>query len=243
MKQTVDRVEEQTREAKEAFEMFLPFTVENEYVFRADNVRALFGRIRADEQQLLTWNPESFDWYDYWMNTHLPGLKKWVLPTLEEDMRAQPKRVYTYRDLVELFETTTKRHATRVAMRVERDGRKEQYTYADLGELATRAAAFFAGHGIKSGDRVILFSHNAPEWGMTYFGVLKAGGVHSRRGLEGIANLGGLLRADPRLSPTTTEYPVIAAAFLVALEYGPDALSHRLKPVATATAAAMTSKR
>src|ERR687898_144430 len=61
-------------------------------------------------------------------------------------------------------------------------------------------------------------------------GVLKAGGVHSRRGLEGIANLGGLLRADPRLSPTTTEYPVIAAAFLVAMEYGPDALSHRLRP-------------
>ena len=61
-------------------------------------------------------------------------------------------------------------------------------------------------------------------------GVLKAGGVHSRRGLEGTANLGGLLRAEPRLSPTTTEYPVMAAAFLVALEYGPDALSHRLRP-------------
>ena len=42
--------------------------------------------------------------------------------------------------------------------------------------------------------------------------------------------LGGLLRAEPRLSPTTTEYPVMAAAFLVALEYGPDALSHRLTP-------------
>ncbi len=63
-------------------------------------------------------------------------------------------------------------------------------------------------------------------------GVLKAGGVHSRRGLEGIANLGGLLRADSRLSPTTTEYPVIAAAFLVALEYGAEALSHRLRPAA-----------
>ncbi|CAA9420196.1 Triphosphoribosyl-dephospho-CoA synthetase [uncultured Rubrobacteraceae bacterium] len=61
-------------------------------------------------------------------------------------------------------------------------------------------------------------------------GVLKAGGVHSRRGLEGTANLGGLLRAEPRLSPTTTEYPVIAAAFLVALEYGAEALSHRLAP-------------
>ncbi len=61
-------------------------------------------------------------------------------------------------------------------------------------------------------------------------GVLKAGGVHSRRGLEGIANLDGLLRADPRLSPTASENPVVAAAFLVALEYGPEALSHRLRP-------------
>src|SRR5215469_10523505 len=90
-------------------------------------------------------------------------------------MREQPKRVYTYRDLLEMFETTTKRHATRVAMRIERDAHKEQYTYADLRDLATRAAAFLAGKGIKPGSRVMLFSHNAPEWGMTYFGVLKAG--------------------------------------------------------------------
>jgi long-chain acyl-CoA synthetase len=175
MKSVVDQVEESTREAKEAFEMFHPFTVENAYVFRSDNVRALFGRIREEERQLLTWNPETFDWYSYWLDTHLPGLKKWVLPTLEEDMRKQPRRIYTYRDLVEMFETTTKRHATRVAMRIERDGRKEQYTYADLRELATRAAAFFANQAIKGGDRVMLFSHNAPEWGMSYFGVLKAG--------------------------------------------------------------------
>src|SRR6266571_1292353 len=175
MKNAVDQIEESTREAKEAFEMFHPFTVENAYIFRSDNVRALFDRMSEDERPLLTWNPETFDWYSYWLDTHLPGLKKWVLPTLEEDLRKQPRRIYTYRDLLEMFETTTKRHAARVAMRIERDGHKEQYTYADLGELATRAAAYLAGHGIKPGDRVMLFSHNAPEWGMTYFGVLKAG--------------------------------------------------------------------
>jgi len=175
MKTTVDRVEEITRETSEAFDMFRPFTVENAYVFRSDNVRSLFGRMRPDEQGLLGWFPEKFDWYDYWLNIHLPGLKKWVFPTLEEDMRAQPKRIYTYRDLLELFETSTKRHATRVAMRIERDGRNEQYTYADLRELATRAAGFLAGEGIKPGDRVMLLSNNAPEWGMSYFGVLKAG--------------------------------------------------------------------
>ncbi|HYP52253.1 MAG TPA: AMP-binding protein, partial [Pyrinomonadaceae bacterium] len=113
--------------------------------------------------------------YDYWMNVHFPGLKKWVFPKLEEDMRAQEKRVYTYRDLVELFDTSTKRFAARVAMRIERDGRKEQYTFADLQELATRAAAFFAARGVRAGDRVGLVSPNAPAGGMTYFGVMKAG--------------------------------------------------------------------
>src|SRR5215218_551824 len=175
VKSSVERVEELTRETTEAFDMFRPFTVENAYVFRCDNVRSLFDRISEDERSLLTWNPEQFDWYDYWLNIHLPGLTKWVFPTLEDEMRAQPKRVYTYRDLIELFETSTKRHATRVAMRIERDGRKEQYTYADVRELATRVAGFLASEGIKPGDRVMLVSSNAPEWGMSYFGVLKAG--------------------------------------------------------------------
>ena len=175
LKTNVERVEELTRETREAFEMFHPFTVENAYVFRSDNVRSLINRISEDERSLLTWFPEKFDWYDYWLNVHLPGLTKWVFPTLEDEMRAQPKRVYTYRDLLELFETSTKRHATRVAMRIERDGRKEQYTYADVRELALRAAGFLASKGIKHGDRLMLVSHNAPEWGMTYFGTLKTG--------------------------------------------------------------------
>jgi long-chain acyl-CoA synthetase len=174
-KATVDRVEQVTRETKEAFELFRPFMVENAYIFRADNVRSLFERIPAEERGLLPWHPEQLDWYDYWQNVHLPGLKKWVFPKLEEDLRAQPKRAYTYRDLLELFETSTKRFSTRVAMRIERDGQKEQYTYADIHELATRAAAFLASRGVKPSDRVLLVSHNAPEWGISYFGVVKAG--------------------------------------------------------------------
>src|SRR5205085_7304628 len=60
-------------------------------------------------------------------------------------------------------------------MRIERNGRKEQYTFENVRELTLRAAGFFAKNGIKAGDRVILFSNNMPEWGMTYFGILKAG--------------------------------------------------------------------
>ncbi|MCP9493001.1 MAG: AMP-binding protein [Pyrinomonadaceae bacterium MAG19_C2-C3] len=175
LKTSVDRFEELTHETKEAFELFRPFMRENAYIFRADNIRSLFARIPLEERHLLPWFPERLDWYHYWMHVHFPGLKKWVFPTLEEDMRRTPKRVYTYRDLLELFETSTKRFSTRVAMRIERDGHKEQYTYANLRELATRAAAFLATEGVSGGDRVMLLANNAPEWGMTYFGVMKAG--------------------------------------------------------------------
>lgn len=61
-------------------------------------------------------------------------------------------------------------------------------------------------------------------------GVVKVGGTHSRRGLEGVANLDGILRQNPRLSPTATEPVVAAAAFMVCMEYGSDSLSGRLRP-------------
>jgi triphosphoribosyl-dephospho-CoA synthase len=61
-------------------------------------------------------------------------------------------------------------------------------------------------------------------------GVIKSGSVYSRRGLQAITNLDGILREDTRLAPTATESPVIAAAFLLSLEYGPESLNQRLKP-------------
>ncbi|WP_273846270.1 triphosphoribosyl-dephospho-CoA synthase [Rubrobacter calidifluminis] len=61
-------------------------------------------------------------------------------------------------------------------------------------------------------------------------GVQKSGGVYSRRGLQAVNNLDGALRADSRLAPTATESLVAAAAFMVSLEHGPEALSYRLQP-------------
>jgi triphosphoribosyl-dephospho-CoA synthase len=61
-------------------------------------------------------------------------------------------------------------------------------------------------------------------------GVLKSGGVYSRRGLQAISNLDGLLRADRRLAPSATEPPVVAAAFLLSLEHGAEFLNYRVRP-------------
>lgn len=61
-------------------------------------------------------------------------------------------------------------------------------------------------------------------------GALKAGGAGSRRGLQAIFNLDGLLREDARLKPSATEPPVVAAAFLLSLERGLAYLNSRVRP-------------
>ncbi len=175
LKKSTESFKESTQATMDAFAMFKPFMIDNEYLYRSDNVRALQSMIKEKEKQLLPWYPERLDWYDYWLNVHFPGMRKWVLPTLEEELKAVEKRSYTYKDLLDLFETSVKRFPTRVAMRIERNGRKEQYTYEDVRELTLRAAGFFAKNGIGTSSRVILYSHNMPEWGMTYFGILKTG--------------------------------------------------------------------
>ncbi|HVR61272.1 MAG TPA: AMP-binding protein [Polyangia bacterium] len=174
-KKQIDEVERVTDEATKNIELFRPFIMDNRYVFRADNIRALRDRMSADDQARLPWGPEKLDWYDYWMNIHFPGLQRWVLPELDETYAARPKQVYSYHDLLELFDTTTKLHATRVALRIERGKREEIYNYADLQELATRVGVFLVGEEVAPGDRVLLYARNAPEWSMAYFGVLKAG--------------------------------------------------------------------
>ena len=142
--------------------------------------------------------------------------------TLRDDMRFSASRHALAREYARDFEVTRElaRPALLSALSMA-DSVRGALVQAYLEVLSEVPDLDVAGRaGRQEAEEVSRMAH----------GVSKAGGVHSRRGLEGIANLGGLLRADPRLSPTTTEYPVIAAAFLVALEYGPDALSQRLRP-------------
>ncbi len=175
LKKSVDDFERSTTETMHAFSMFKPFMIDNEYLYRSDNVREMIASVKEKEKSLLPWYPEKLDWYDYWLNVHFPGMRKWVLPHLEEELKVQERRSHTYRDLLDLFDTSTKRFATRVAMRIERNGKREQYTFEDVRELTLRAAGFLVENGVQHDDRVMLFSHNMPEWGLSYFGILKTG--------------------------------------------------------------------
>ena len=54
---------------------------------------------------------------------------------------------------------------------------KSKMTYAELNNLSDRMAAGLAALGVKKGDRVAIFMPNIPQFIITFYGILKAGGV------------------------------------------------------------------
>lgn len=61
-------------------------------------------------------------------------------------------------------------------------------TYAELNAMANNLAGWLLDHGLKSGDRVALLLNNSVEYVVSYYGILKAGGV--------VAPLGSDLKPD-----------------------------------------------
>ena len=50
-------------------------------------------------------------------------------------------------------------------------------SYKEMDALSDHMAAALVGMGVKKGDRVGIFMPNVPQFIITYFGILKAGGV------------------------------------------------------------------
>ena len=178
LRRNVEAFEGFVQQGERQYHTFKPFIAGDRFIFRADHTRDLFERLDGNDGRLF-FDPEGIDWYDYWLHVHLPGLERWVFPTLDDQertqKRGQSRRVYTYRTVVELFEACTKNHAGRVAMRISRGGREERYTYADLRECVLRAAAFLTAEGFGPGDHLGLIGENSPEWGMAYLAIQRIG--------------------------------------------------------------------
>jgi len=60
-------------------------------------------------------------------------------------------------------------------MRIERNGRKEQYTFEDVRELTLRAAGFFAKKRYQTQRPRDFVLEQYAGMGHDYFGILKAG--------------------------------------------------------------------
>jgi long-chain acyl-CoA synthetase len=64
-------------------ELYEPFILHNEQVFESDNVQLLSEALPEDERAAFGYDPSSIDWWDYWINIHVPALRRWVYPLIE----------------------------------------------------------------------------------------------------------------------------------------------------------------
>jgi len=65
---------------EEVLEQYLPFVLENRFVFEAYNVRRAFAALSDADQERLPWDPETIDWPNYWREQQIEGVLKWVQP-------------------------------------------------------------------------------------------------------------------------------------------------------------------
>src|SRR5437899_2352309 len=69
--------------AQKLIELYEPFILHNEHVFECENARLLSAALPPGERELFDFTPEAVDWWDYWINVHIPALRRWCYPLME----------------------------------------------------------------------------------------------------------------------------------------------------------------
>jgi long-chain acyl-CoA synthetase len=82
----LDRVEK-------LIELYEPFILHNVHVFEAENVELLSEALPPDEKATFGYDALSIDWWEYWINIHIPALRKWSYPLIEgRPIETRPQR-------------------------------------------------------------------------------------------------------------------------------------------------------
>ncbi|HWF37995.1 MAG TPA: SDR family oxidoreductase [Candidatus Acidoferrales bacterium] len=73
--------------------LFEPFILENDHVFEASNIERLSELLPEIERGPFRYDARSLDWWDYWINVHIPALRKWCYPLIEgRALESVPRR-------------------------------------------------------------------------------------------------------------------------------------------------------
>jgi hypothetical protein len=73
--------------------LFEPFILLNDHVFEAAHIEQLSAALPPEERANFGYDARSLDWWDYWINVHIPALRKWCYPLIEgRQLEARPRR-------------------------------------------------------------------------------------------------------------------------------------------------------
>ncbi len=77
------KAERDLNRAEKLIELYEPFILHNDHVFECENTRMLSAALPAEERATFDFAPELIDWWDYWINVHIPALRRWCYPLME----------------------------------------------------------------------------------------------------------------------------------------------------------------
>jgi hypothetical protein len=87
------KTERSLERVEKLIELFEPFILHNEHDFVADNVEKLSFALIPEEKETFGYHTSSLDWWDYWINVHIPALRRWTYPLIEgRPLEARPPR-------------------------------------------------------------------------------------------------------------------------------------------------------
>ncbi len=87
------KTERNLERLEKLIELFEPFILFNEHDFAADNVEKLSHALVEEEREEFGYKARFLDWWDYWINVHIPALRKWTYPLIEgRPLEARPAR-------------------------------------------------------------------------------------------------------------------------------------------------------
>ena len=87
------KAERNLERVEKLIELFEPFILFNEHDFAADNIEKLSHALAEDERDEFAYRAGALDWWDYWINVHIPALRRWTYPLIEgRPLEARPAR-------------------------------------------------------------------------------------------------------------------------------------------------------
>jgi len=88
------KAERNLERVEKLIQLFEPFILQNEHDFVADNVEKLSYALVPEERQAFGYDTRSIDWWEYWIDIHIPALRRWTYPLIEgRPLEVRPARV------------------------------------------------------------------------------------------------------------------------------------------------------
>jgi long-chain acyl-CoA synthetase len=87
------KTERSLERLEKLIELFEPFILLNEHDFAAENIEKLSYALAPAEKKIFSYDTRSLDWWEYWINVHIPALRRWTYPLIEgRPLEARPPR-------------------------------------------------------------------------------------------------------------------------------------------------------